>query len=105
MKVKSSPTNINRTALWIKLERVLAINAMSSENLALLLIKVTPIPARMTNKADARPCKSVVKDRSILLPVSAFMAILKFTSIIPNRARARAKSKPVILSCIGDRIS
>ena len=105
MRLKSSPTTINRTALSINLERVLAINDISSENLALLLIKVTPIPARMTNKADARPCKGVVKDKSILLPVSAFMAILKFTSTMPNRARARAKSKPVILSCIGDRIS
>ena len=105
MTVKRSPTTIIKSALRINFERAQHIASVSFDNLDLLLLSVTPIPAMITKSADARPCKSCVNDNKAVLPISGFITTVKFTIIMPSSASDRAKSKPVILSCTSGRLS
>ena len=105
MRVKRSPTAISKSALRTNFDRTLTIINLLLENRALLLINVTPTPAMTMKSAEARPCKRGVNDNKRLLPVLGSITTVKFTMIMPSSARDRAKSKPVILSCIRDRTS
>lgn len=62
-----------------------------------LVIKDMPIPASITNKAEALPSKSDMKVIKNGGPFpSAPVITIKLTSSIPNIAKALAKSKPII---------
>ncbi|MFT6034051.1 MAG: hypothetical protein ACI854_002593 [Arenicella sp.] len=85
---------------FINDKRFFNTNDLSADSLALVVKKVTPIPASIINKADARPSNIPAKFINNELPISAFMATLKLTMTIPNIANALARSKPVTLCFI-----
>ncbi len=62
-----------------------------------LVIKDMPIPASITNKAEALPSKSDMKVIKNGGPFpSAPVITIKLTSSIPNIAKALAKSNPIM---------
>jgi hypothetical protein len=92
--------NISNKPRFISDIRPLEIDILSEDTLALLVMKVIPTPARITNKAEARPSNNCVKPIKNWLPLLALIAILKLTITMPNIASALARSNPVTLCFI-----
>jgi hypothetical protein len=84
--VYARPRKINSNLRFNRDKRLLNTNERSPESLVLLVISVTPMPARITSKADALFSKSPAKPIKIGLPVLALIAILKLTTTMPNIA-------------------
>lgn len=77
--------------------RLLEIFICSLLATADLVIKVIPMPASITNKAEALPSNSDMKVIKKGGPFpSAPVITMKLTSSIPNIAQALAKSKPIM---------
>ena len=76
--------------------RLLEIFICSLLATADLVIKVIPMPASITNKAEALPSNSDMKVIKRGPFPSAPVITMKLTSSIPNIAQALAKSKPIM---------